>query len=114
MIGAEVEFTSEDGRARKVPLAALESMVVDVDHVRGGFEGAGLGFLAGAAAGAVVGFSLGSDPPLPPNSDCGPCSFTAGTKALFLGLAGGVLGLGVGAIAGAIVGHRDVVELTDA
>jgi hypothetical protein len=72
--------------------------------------------LSGVAVGAVIGLALGSDEPLPPgvpSSDCGPCSFTASQKAFLNGLAGGVVGLGLGAIIGALVGHREIVELTD-
>jgi len=68
-----------------------------------------LGLLAGAGLGALAGFARGSDPPQPPTSDCGPCSFTAREKAAFRAIAGGVVGLGVGLLVGAIVGHGDFI-----
>jgi hypothetical protein len=41
LVGGAIEFKASDGSNRKVPLEALESIVVDHDQVRGGFEGAG-------------------------------------------------------------------------
>ncbi len=113
LYGELLHFTSERGRPREVPIDAVGSIQVDIDHVGGAFDGAGLGLLAGVGVGAVLGFALGSDRPLAPGSDCGPCSFTAGQKAVFLGIAGGVVGVGVGLLVGAIVGHRHVVEFEE-
>jgi hypothetical protein len=110
--GEVLKFVSTEGRPREVPVAALRSIVVDVNHLHGAFDGLMLGLLGGAAVGATTGFSLGSDPPLPPGSDCGPCSFTAGQKAILGGLAGGVVGGALGLIVGAIIGHREEIVFT--
>jgi len=111
--GNLLRFTSSGGRLREVPIEALRSLQVDVQHGRGALEGAGLGLLAGAGLGALAGFAMGNDRPSAPNSDCGPCSFTSGAKATFGAIAGGVLGLGVGFLVGALAGHRDVIEFTE-
>ena len=109
--GNTLHFVSVHGRLREVPFDALHSIRVDVHRASGAFEGAGLGFLTGFGVGALAGFAAGSDPFQSPNTDAGTFSFTAAEKALVLGVAGGVVGLGLGTLVGALVGHRDVVEL---
>lgn len=56
-------------------------------------KGAGIGFLSGAAVGAGMGFAQGDDEP-------GWFSLTKEDKAVGIGVALGLLGTGVGAIAG--------------
>ena len=62
-------------------------------------RGAVVGFLTGALAGAVIGFSLGDDPPFL-SREGEPFPFSAGNKAAI----GFLLGGGVGAIIGAQIG----------
>lgn len=80
-----------------------------VDHLRGALEGAGVGTLAGAAAGAVAGFAEGDDPP------CGDeewfcLRFSAGDKAMILGVAGAGSGAMIGLLVGAAIGSTDHYE----
>jgi hypothetical protein len=100
-------FRGDD--ARKVPDEAIRSIVIPVDRGRGGLEGMGIGTLIGAGAGVVLGLSLGSDRPVPSNSDCGCPSFSAGFKAVALGVVGAGVGLVVGLVTGVAYGHHDVV-----
>lgn len=63
------------------------------------YKGAFLGFLIGASAGALIGYSFGDDPPAG-NSDCAFGAFSFGFTAEGKALLGGILG----GLAGAIVG----------
>lgn len=67
------------------------------------FPGLGIGLLAGAASGAVLGFISGDDPP-------GWFSFTAGQKAAMGALGLGLLGAPIGGLAGAIGGTDQRIE----
>lgn len=86
-----------------VPLSAdlrIERSLGSRSRPAGMARGAGIGLLCGALGGAVIGFSLGDDPP-------GWFSFTAEEKALATGAVLGVGGLAVGGIIGLVVpGHR--------
>jgi hypothetical protein len=111
--GDRLEFKSRSGHLIEVPIEALQFAVVNVSHVQGAFDGLGLGLLGGVAFGAALGFALGSDPTQDPRSDCGPCSLTASGKAELLGLFFGAIGAGAGALVGAVVGHREVIEFAN-
>jgi hypothetical protein len=112
--GQLLRFTSVRGQSREVPIDVLRSIQVEVDHIRGAIDGAIIGSLFGAGLGALIGFESGDNPPCPPKSDSGEfCSLSARGKAAIFGVVGGLLGLGSGLIAGAIVGHAEVVEFTE-
>ena len=68
------------------------------------FQGLGCGLLTGGTGGALLGFLSGDDPP-------GWFSMTAGQKALFGGLAFGILGAPIGGIWGAIKGIDESIVL---
>jgi hypothetical protein len=83
----------------------------EVSHGRGALEGAGIGVLGGALAGAVVGYAAGDDPEC--SNDAFLClQFKAEDKALFGGLYVGAIGLAAGALIGGVIGSRDVYEVT--
>jgi hypothetical protein len=89
--------TTIDGR----DVAEVET----VSHGRGLLEGMGLGLLAGVAA-AGAGFLSGDDPTCEPGTWV--CfRWTAGEKALILGVGVGVPGAVVGGLVGLIIGSRD-------
>jgi len=71
---------------------------------RGAWEGFGVGLLAGAAIGAVIGFASGDDPGADEPGLENLFAITAGEKALrsgvYLGGLGGLVGLSVGATTG--------------
>ena len=89
-------------------------------HGRGALEGAVIGAAVGALAGALFGASQGSDPaPVPMCTDVdggmicttiGGHGLSAGEKAAIGGVALGVIGGGVGALIGGLVGHTDRFE----
>jgi hypothetical protein len=71
-------------------------------------QGWGIGFVTGAATGALLGFASGDDPPgtfLP---------FTAGEKAVFVGAALGITGSALGALIGLAGPERWVLAAPDA
>src|SRR5215471_456233 len=80
-----------------------------VNHGRGLLEGLALGGLGGGALGAAIGYASGDDSC--PNG----CwiHFSAGAKAVIGGIAFGALGLVGGAVAGTIIGSRDVYRLDE-
>jgi hypothetical protein len=85
--------------ADRAPIVSVARRTVSQFEVRyGGHSKAGkgalTGFFVGAAAGAIAGFASGDDPP-------GWFSFTAGQKALVLGLLGSASGALLGAVIGA-------------
>ncbi len=65
-----------------------------------------IGALTGAAVGTIAGFASGDDQPDPHNIFV----FTAGEKAVGLGLLLGVTGLGVGAVVGAITNQNFIIN----
>jgi hypothetical protein len=85
--------------------------VVRVRHSIGALEGLGLGFGAGALAGAVIGFADGDDVC---DSSRGEdfCYYdnTAGEKAVLLGVVFGALGGLIGVAVGGLRGSRYVYE----
>jgi outer membrane lipoprotein SlyB len=79
------------------------------DHVKGALQGTGIGLLAGAAIGGIVGYSAGDDPECS-GEDWFCFSFTAKEKATFGAVYVGLPAAAVGLVAGAIIGQRDVYE----
>ena len=77
-----------------IPFASMTSLEVSRGKKSNVGKGLGIGFLAGAALGAVIGFAAGDDPP-------GFLAFSSEQKAaagaILGGLAGGVIGGVVGA-----------------
>jgi len=94
---------------RAFPTSEVESLTV-TQRGRGAFEGGMLGLLIGAVAGAVVGAA--SYEPSSGDFESGPGS--SGEAAVGYGLIFGVVGAGVGLVAGASVGSSDVYDLTEA
>jgi hypothetical protein len=106
----DVSWTDSGGNRQRVPSEALSSIGY-VSRTRGAAEGFGIGFLAGAVTGALIGVASGDDSP------CGQerffcLNFSRSEKTivggLFLGLTGGL----IGAISGALAGHHGSVEFT--
>lgn len=85
-------------RTARVERADIERMEVSVRRERRVLRKVGIGALAGAGTGAVVGLLSGDD-------EGGFINFTAEEKALMLGSAMGVLGGVVGLVAGIVVRH---------
>jgi len=81
------------------PLASVTRLDMSRGQKSHGRLGAVVGFLTGALSGAVIGFSLGDDPPFL-SREGEPFPFSAGNKAAI----GFLLGGGVGAIIGAQIG----------
>jgi hypothetical protein len=105
---SKVLWTDQSGGRQSVPVDALQSLSY-VSGPRGAGDGFGLGFLSGAIAGGLLGFSSGDDP------SCGTEVYfcihgSRGEKAVvgavLLGLVGGI----VGAIIGANEGHHRIVR----
>jgi hypothetical protein len=80
-----------------------------VSRGRGVLQGLGVGLVAGATTGVVVGFVNGDDPCVKSHS----CflGFTAEAKAVIGGIALGAVGLVAGGLFGLIAGSHDVYEL---
>ena len=99
-----LELQDEEGSQRfSVPLASVTRLDVSRGLKSNTGKGAGVGFLAGAVTGVLIGFSLGDDPPLFSDD---PFPFSAEVKAAV----GFFLGGGGGAIIGALIGkdiHSD-------
>jgi hypothetical protein len=92
----------------------LKYLSPEKPRIRGFWDGAGIGVLAGALGGVAIGVASGNDSPCPRGSEQYFClSATRGEKALIFGVVLGLLGTAVGAAIGAIVGHHDQVEFTD-
>jgi hypothetical protein len=104
-VGPEVTEWLVDGSPRSAPTAALRRISV---------QKRGVGVVAVAGAGLLVGFSVGGLLGLASGDD--QCrdwcifKFTAGQKALIGGISLGVLGLAAGTIAGIIAGQQTTVE----
>ena len=82
--------------------------LTDERSLRGGLEGFGIGGGIGFGVGVLIGIADGDDPPC---NDHGFCiDFTAGEKAVLGGIILGILGGGVGAIAGIVRGSQFVYE----
>jgi hypothetical protein len=102
-----LRYQDTDG-IHSVPLEAvaqIKYLAPGHPRVRGFFEGAGLGFLAGGIVGGIAGYAQGDDP-------CHSCFFylSAGTKAFFGGAFGAIVGIIPGGIIGAAYGHRESLE----
>ena len=85
----------------EIPFGDVKS-ITTTSHPIGALEGLGLGFLGGAAVGAVIGLADGDDVcDTSRGSDFCVAVFTAGEKAILLGVVfgalGGLVGLAVGA-----------------
>jgi hypothetical protein len=112
-------YVATPGDATRLLLPEVRGYTV-TRHGRGALEGAVIGAAVGALAGALVGASQGSDPaPVPMCTDLdggvicttiGGHGLSAGEKAAIGGVGLGVLGGGVGALIGALVGHTDRFE----
>jgi hypothetical protein len=74
--------------------------IVDKRVGRGGLEGFGLGFLGGAAVGAVIGYADGDDECDPNDGHWCLFTMTAGEKAVLGGAVFGVLGGALGGLIG--------------
>jgi hypothetical protein len=83
---------------------------VQLNHAVGFIQGLGLGILTGAATGIVMGLASGDDPPC--DDDFCIFEFTAGDKALLLGMIFGTGGGILGPIIGGIRGSRDHYDFT--
>lgn len=98
-------------RATPAPVVPIENLrrLTVVKHGRGTLEGAGLGVGIGAALGALYGLTRG----LSAYESSMDCTIVCNNDdAAAWGAFGfGVMGLLSGVITGAIVGHRDVLEL---
>lgn len=79
-------------------------------HLRGALQGAGIGVLAGATTGALLGYSAGDDEPCGEQEPFLCLRFTAKEKAVFGAFYGGLPSAAVGLVVGAVVGSRDVYE----
>jgi hypothetical protein len=90
-------FLEEAGRKDSTLVLWPQVSRIEVSRSRRGhtLRGMGIGLLVGAAGGAAVGLAAGDDPP-------GLISFSAGDKAALGGVAFGVLGSLIGAIAGSV------------
>jgi hypothetical protein len=82
---------------------------------QGAFEGWGFGFLAGAVAGAALGFAGGDDPKCMNMNSEGFCLFelTAEDKAFAGGVVGALVGGLIGTVIGAAHGHTDEYVFRD-
>jgi hypothetical protein len=91
-----------------VPIDRVRRVTV-VKHGRGALEGA----LMGAAIGATVGALYGLNRSLSPYERSGDCALVCNNSdaAKWGALMFGVVGLAAGTLTGAVVGHRDVLEL---
>ena len=91
-----------DGLDASVDLGEISHItVVKKSHL---LEGAGYGLLIGGGAGAVLGLAMGDDKPH-------FVYFTAGQKALLLGMALGAAGAIAGLIAGAEAGGAQIISM---
>ena len=96
------------GAARSSPTADVAA-VEFVGRGRGALEGLGLGLVIGAGAGAATGLATYEDGGRRPGEWCIlVCS--AGDAALLLGSFAGIVGSGVGFLAGLLRGSRSVYE----
>lgn len=82
-------------RLVRIERDAITVLEVSIDRHGHALKGLGMGTLVGAGTGAVLGLASGDDPP-------GFLAFTAGEKALVLGVFFGATGAVVGLIAGAL------------
>lgn len=83
-------------RSVRIERDAITVLEVSIDRHRQALKGLGMGMLAGAGAGAFIGLASGDDPP-------GTfLAFTAGEKAMVLGIFFGATGGVAGLIAGAL------------
>jgi hypothetical protein len=103
--------TAGDGDSAFTALSTIRGFEVKRPGL-GGLEGAVLGAVIGAVAGTVIG--------RPFMSDDAPCDdphlcvrFTAGEKAAFIGLLGGIAGALLGMRIGWDIGHTDRVLFVD-
>ncbi len=90
------------GRKEFIPLDKVSS--VRVARKSSAIPAGGAGFLAGAAFGGLMGLASGNDDP-------GFLSFTAGQKALILGVGLGAVGGLIGLVGGAFAGTDRQVRL---
>ncbi len=97
--------------SRSITLDESDLVLVEVENIslikirrKGAVgKGAGIGFLSGAAVGAIIGFAEGDDDPICSSFVFGTFCFegsTAGEKAVGGAIGLGVIGSGVGAIVG--------------
>lgn len=102
-------LVSQDASINSIPIASLVEMR---NFKKSQFlKGAGIGFLAGAAAGALIGWATYEEPQPSPESfillDFGP-----GANALAGGVVGGLGGLLLGGAIGASAGKDDIYPLS--
>ena len=96
------------GEARSAPTGDVAA-VEFVGRGRGALQGLGLGLAIGAGVGAAAGWATYEDGDRRPGEWCIiVCS--RGDAALFLGSFGGIVGSGVGFLAGLLRGSRSVYE----
>jgi len=98
------------------PAAVAEAVpLVDLSNLHGyrikrrglgALEGLGWGTAIGVFTGAAIGASLGSDSHCM-GDGCYDISFSAGEKAVALGIIGGITGMVLGPVIGMLIGHTD-------
>lgn len=96
--GTVVEARNSSGDLVRMDLAAARRVAVSTGRRStgaGAVRGLVIGLLAGGAGGAVIGYANGDDDP-------GIVSFSAGEKAIILGVVLGGAGALIGGIAGAL------------
>jgi hypothetical protein len=124
--GRDISITTKEGRTFKGELIAVQDrkLIIGDHSLSSGIDihieqvayiriinkskflkGLGQGFLIGAVPGAVIGLLSGDD-------TGGFIRFTAGQKAIFLGLALGSITATVGGVIGAIAGIDESLDLT--
>ena len=88
-------FLKEAGTNDSTVVALTQVSRIEVSRGRRGhtLQGMGIGLLAGAGFGALIGYASGDD-------EAGFLSFSAGDKAVLGGMGGGILGTLIGAIGG--------------
>ncbi len=95
--GDSVVVVDPHGNATRILRANITAVDTSAGRVRHPWQGLGIGLLAGGAAGMVIGFADGDDPPQE------FLSMTASDKALVGGAVLGALGGVVGLVAGSLI-----------
>ena len=105
-VPGELRFKLQDDQTVRIEQVRE---IVAVRRARGTLEGA----LMGAAAGIAIGLAVGLSHDLTPYERSGDCTIVCSRAdaAKLDGAVGGGFGLLLGAGIGALVGHRDVLEL---